>query len=225
MREPEYLQKIYRQDPETGNFIIEILLEKYVYAFNEWDSSYFRRRDLDPDLIHFIQGCSDEIPNHYGIDLLFTVSQQPDAKMEELLAVNIRNYFRYALVSEKRTMKVLFAKIAKYIGVAGLFLVLATAFDPLFPQGILGKAFTEGLYIGGWVFLWEAISLFSFNRSSLKGNIAEYHRLIEAKIYFTNENRPIQEPACDQPNYPDGSAARKKEAISKGHTSSDKEKP
>lgn len=210
MNVPDYLHKVFAIDPQTGNYVVEILLEKYMYAFNEWDSSYFRRRDLDPDLIHFLESCSNEIPLHYRIDLSFTVSQPKDEEMEQLVEASIRNYCKYTLVLQRRSLKRLLWNTVKYVGLAIVFLLMGIIFEPVMPRQIVGRALLEGLHIGGWVFLWEAISLLSFNRSGISTRLKEYNRLVKAQIRFTYGDKPIRERSGD---FPDGAGARKKEAI------------
>ena len=42
------LRKIYRQNPDTGAFLIEVALDRYEEIFNEWDPVPYKRRDLNP---------------------------------------------------------------------------------------------------------------------------------------------------------------------------------
>ncbi|WP_415578633.1 hypothetical protein [Hathewaya histolytica] len=38
--------------------------------------------------------------------------------------------------------------------------------------------------VGGWIFLWEALSLVFINRSDSVTNTKKYKRFLNAKIYF-----------------------------------------
>lgn len=49
----DYLKKIYEKNTNTGNYIIEVSLNKYTDIFNDWDNSPLPKRDLDPDLDFF----------------------------------------------------------------------------------------------------------------------------------------------------------------------------
>lgn len=211
MRIPDYLQKIFRRDATTGNYIVEVLLEKYIYAFNEWDSSYFKRRDLDPDLTAFLESSSAEIPLRYGMDLLFTVSQEPDEQRETILRESIRNYYTYGLLQKKRQLRRLYGKALRYVGLSALFLLAATFFEPRLSGVVFTRALTEGLFIGGWVFLWEAISQVSFNRSRNLQQMREYERLANSRVLFTYDVTPLKQ--AKQDGYPSASGAAKKEAI------------
>jgi len=43
----------------------------------------------------------------------------------------------------------------------------------------------EGVLIGAWVFMWEAIHLISFQSNEIIGGIRKYHRFLKASIIFT----------------------------------------
>jgi hypothetical protein len=189
MKEFEYLRKVYKQNPKTGNFVIEVLLETYLYAFNEWDSAYFQRRDLDPDLIKFLESCSNDIPLQYGVELSFSVFSERKEETEKAISDGIKSYFYYSIHSEEVALKDLFAKMAMYVGVSITFLVLAFFAGNIPAENVLTITLNEGLYIGGWVFLWEAISLLSFNRSKIYRKIKEYKRFLKAPVYFEYTNK------------------------------------
>ncbi|MBD2053678.1 hypothetical protein [Leptolyngbya sp. FACHB-60] len=44
---------------------------------------------------------------------------------------------------------------------------------------------TEGLFIGGWVFLWEAVSLFFFSNRDLYNRYRTYRRLRNSEVIFS----------------------------------------
>lgn len=43
---------------------------------------------------------------------------------------------------------------------------------------------TEGLFIGGWVFLWEAVSLFFFSNRDLYAEYRTYQRFRQSPVIF-----------------------------------------
>ena len=52
-KKKNYLKQIYKMNPDTKAYIIEVSLIDYNEIFNGWDPSPIKRRDLDPDLISF----------------------------------------------------------------------------------------------------------------------------------------------------------------------------
>ncbi len=184
MKESEYLKKVFRENPKTSNLVIEVLLKKCGNAFNEWDSSFVKRRDLDPGLMHYLESCSRDIPFKYGVELSFTVFDERDEEREKMIMEGIVNYFSYSIFSEENLLRDLARKMLVYVAVSISFLVLASFLDSILVINLFTTTLKEGLYIGGWVFLWEAISLLSFNRGKIKGRIKEYRRFLNAPVNF-----------------------------------------
>jgi hypothetical protein len=50
---------------------------------------------------------------------------------------------------------------------------------------VLTSVLTEGLFIGGWVFLWEAVSLFFFSNRDLYYRYRTFRRLRRSEIIFS----------------------------------------
>lgn len=72
----DYLQKIYDKNPVTGNYIIEVALDKYTDVFNDWDHASYKKRDMDPDLAYFLEDCADDIPSKHKFDICFYVPKE-----------------------------------------------------------------------------------------------------------------------------------------------------
>ena len=84
----EPISTLYERNPVTGNFIIEIALDKYGDVFNEWDHATYRKRDMDPELAFFLEESSAEIPIRYGLDLVFYLpKQEMDKEKESLISI------------------------------------------------------------------------------------------------------------------------------------------
>lgn len=185
MRTITYLNRVYRKDPGTGAFIIDVKLEKYAYAFNEWDSAYFKRRDLDPDLVHFLSLCSDEIPFRYKIAIEFSVTEDQNPKMERLLRSSVKNYFANKMEAEKRLVRRINRRILRYVVFGALALLIAAAIEPIVPPNPLGRLLNEGFFIGGWVFFWEAMSAGTFQRPERRKLMRALKRFYDSNIRFT----------------------------------------
>ncbi|OWZ84623.1 hypothetical protein [Natranaerobius trueperi] len=183
MRKLDQLKNIYRQN-EDGAYIIEVFLDRYIHAFNEWDSAYLEVRDLSPGLIHFLERCSHDIPFKYDIEILFTVAEEETIETEKLIIRGVKSYFSYKILKEKENLTNMIRKILKYFGISVFFLIMSFSLEPILPDTLMGNTAREGLMIGGWVFLWQAISLFAFNVSEIKQKINEYKRFLKANIKF-----------------------------------------
>ena len=65
-----------------------------------------------------------------------------------------------------------------------IFLWLGIKFSFLIERPVWYSILNEGLVIGGWVFLWEAISLFSFTEFELLFRSRIFSRLHKAPVIF-----------------------------------------
>jgi hypothetical protein len=184
MKKVEYLNKLYEKNRETGNYVIEIALDKYGDIFNEWDHASYKKRDIDPELSEFIDNCSMEIPLKYGIDICFYLPKEvQDSDKEKIIVERIKNYFSFLFHSESRLLKESYKKIALYIVIS--FILLSTGYLINPNEGnILLQTFMQGMNVGGWVFLWEAISFFFIKRTNNTRRIKNYGRFKTAKIFF-----------------------------------------
>ncbi len=177
--------EIYRYDKSSGSYIIEIALDDYGDIFSEWDPAPFKLRDIDPDLELYLEGCSHDIPFKFPVALSFTIPKTKRRENIEDQAKNgLRNGFtikRYFLQKEIRGAN---KQTFLYFLVGFAFLWIAT----IFPSRLLASPFpsiiVEGLFIGGWVFIWESITLILFTLSGLHKRDRTYARLQRSEISF-----------------------------------------
>lgn len=64
------------------------------------------------------------------------------------------------------------------------FLLSAYIFKRRFDMNVFLSILVEGQFIGGWVFLWEAISLFFFTNYDLYKKVKKYKRFLNTSIKF-----------------------------------------
>lgn len=189
IKKGDYLDKIYEKNLDTGNYIIPISLDKYNDVFNDWDNAPFKKRDMDPDLADFLEDCSEDIPFKYGVDVCFYISQQgKDENREQALISGFKNYYYYYYMSETKFLKESYKKILKYIVMSFSFLIIIFLSTGVHKENILVSTVKEGILIGAWVFLWEAISFFFFKKVDVTEKIKKYKRFKECSIYFKYNN-------------------------------------
>lgn len=185
MIKKDVLQKIYEKNPNTGNYLIQISLHKYSDIFNDFDSAPFRKRDINPDLRLFLEDCSMDIPIKKDIDISFHISQSAqDSTKEQVVMTSFKTYYSFYLSMQKRNFKDIYHNAIMYIFVSFISLSLSFFLENLIPRSIFTNTMLEGLNIGGWVFLWEAISFFFFKRKKYIYEIKGYERFLRANIYF-----------------------------------------
>jgi len=184
-KKKNYLKQIYKMNPDTNAYIIEVSLIDYNEIFNGWDPSPIKRRDLDPELISFLEECDSDIPLEFSLELMFYLPEdQYDKEKEKLSRVGIKNYFDYSVHFIRKELMQIRQKILLYIVMAVAFLSVGYLSGQKAEPGFFTAILIEGLTVGGWVFLWEAFSLFFFARQEVSGRLKRYIRLKNTKISF-----------------------------------------
>lgn len=176
---------MYDRDKVTGAFIVEIALHRYKDVFNEWDPAPFKRRDVNPDLYLFLSECSSGIPFKYPLAIRLHIPKDAkDEAKENLIVSGMKNYFAFDANLIEKEIKESNGKILRYVTTAIAFLFLAFWLKGMFGENIFSTVLLEGLFIGGWVFLWEAFSVFSFDRKKIVRSMKKTQRFIDSEIRF-----------------------------------------
>ncbi len=201
MKQNQLFNEIYAIDASTNLYMIEIALDHYSDIFNEWDSAPFKRRDLDPDLQLYLEGSSNEIPLRYPIELSFTIPKgSRDQQIEEEIRNSLKNYFVFKLYLLRRELKQTNVQMLRFVVIGFFLLWVATKFSEQFEGVPFASILSEGLFIGGWVFIWEAVSLFFFTNRELYEHYQTYRRLHKAPVFFREAER-AERYRGDRPNH------------------------
>ncbi len=180
-----YLKQIYKVNEETNSFLIEVSLDYYNEVFNGWDPSPIKRRDIDPDLLQFIEQCAFDIPLKYLVELRFYLPKDKyNAKKEELTEAGIKNNFKFIIHFIKRNLAENRKKIFIYIIMSLILLSIGYITKQQVPVDVFTTTFEEIFFIGGWVFLWEAFSIFSFSSQQTRVRLKRYTRFLDTPIHF-----------------------------------------
>ena len=177
--------EIYKTDQSTGLYMIEVALDQYTDIFNEWDPAPFKRRAIDPDLELYLEGSSEEIPFHYPIELCFTLPKETQNEtIEEETRDGLKNSFIFKLYFLRKELRNNNTRMLRFVLLGFGFLWVATMLPRQFSETLVVSLLSEGLFIGGWVFLWEAVSLFFFTNRDLYQRYRTYTRLQNAPVLF-----------------------------------------
>lgn len=201
MREKKFdPRQVYRFDPESGSFYIDIALDYYRELYSAWDFSPQYNRDLDEDLVEYLTDCCEELPRRSTLVISMSLPQNVyDPLKEERARKGFSNFFTYQIRRETARSKNYYFKIAKFLCLGFVLLILAALMKNLFNHTDLTEIFTEGFIIGAWVSIWEVFSILFFKLSEHQQKIATYQRLHRAQISYRYRPTPPQEnPTPDQ---------------------------
>ncbi len=179
------LRYIYHTNQHNNAYLIELNLDKYDDLFNSWDGAELDRKELDPELSHFLARASYELPLKNKVELCFYLPEtEKDEKMEADSRATIKNNCRMRQFFIDQNLKHKHKKSATYIVIGVLFLITAYLIPKNQDLSLLISLLMEGLFVGGWVFLWEAFSIFFFGSRELKDKKKRYFRYLDSDIVF-----------------------------------------
>jgi len=181
----QILLDIYEIDKETGNFRIPVRFKDQQDLYNPIDPSPAPVRDLSEELANYLDQCSDEIPldKTIQIEIEFTTGDR-DENYEKECESSIRTYYThemYVKISELNSQKRLSLKhLVVSIGCLSAYLI-SENFESTF---ILYTLLQEAVLIGGWVFMWEAVTHYFIQNQPTRLEIGKKKRLVECTILF-----------------------------------------
>ncbi|HPG43096.1 MAG TPA: hypothetical protein PLJ98_04725 [Acholeplasmataceae bacterium] len=176
---------LYRTNTDTNAYLIEVSLEDYSELFNGWDASPVRRKDLEPELLDYLEEAGTEIPIKQSIELVFYLPKDKrDAERDERSITTIQNNFKVVNQMIQKKIERNYRRLLVYVTLSLIFLVAAYLLRNVTTLSLLTNIMIEGFFIGGWFLLWEAFSLFFFDTHEYKIRQKIFKRFIDSKIIF-----------------------------------------
>ena len=176
---------LYRTNPENNAYLIEVSLDDYSELFNGWDASPVRRKDLEPELLDYLEEAGTEIPIKQSIEMVFYLPKDKrDAEKDERSILTIQNNFKVVNQMIQKKIERNYRRLLVYVTLSLIFLVAAYLLRNVTTLSLLTNIMIEGFFIGGWFLLWEAFSLFFFDTHEFKIRQKIFKRFIDSKIIF-----------------------------------------
>jgi hypothetical protein len=184
-------ENLHRINPETGTTVIDISLDDYMDFFHEWDNASFKKRGMHPELAEFLDRCSEDIPIKKKIEIIFFVeNESKDENKEKLILESYKNHYAFYDRTVKKKIKALFLTAFYMTFISACFIFSHEILSKNLSGTTWTDVFLEGLMVGGWVFLWEAIHFLTFERRDYFHRSKELKRFLQAPIIFNyKENR------------------------------------
>jgi hypothetical protein len=184
MRKKRFFQKLYKLDEASNAYMIEVSLDTYDDIYDDWDPSPFKKRDIEDEFDDFIINASQDIPMNFNIMIvLYLPLSKKDTQKEAALVSAYKNFYAYELDRLDKTKADLYRKIINYF-LMSLFLLSIGFFFFRDEKNIFISVLHEGIFIGGWVFLWEFFTDIFITRRELQEEYKLHKRLYSSDIRF-----------------------------------------
>src|SRR5574344_971981 len=175
----DYILNRYDKD-QNGNLIIKIFTSKIEDLYEDYDKkSSFIKKDLKYKLEEYLFESVDEIGNTPFV-LQFNFEEKSTIESVKRLQSSINEYFSYLIFLEKKSMKESLKNSIIFF-IIGFFLV-TLSFILSEEENLAIKIVSEGVMIGGWVALWEALAIVLVNWLPLNKNLKIYKKIANSKV-------------------------------------------
>ena len=179
------LREIYPYDTSTRTFTIPARVSHYDDFFNPMDPSPAPARDLAPELVEYLNQCSDEIPYKYPIVISMQVQNDaPDEHREQECRASLQTFYQHGIFVSQAGIQRKRGKALKYLLISFSCLTTYIISSPWNMEAFFWSLLREAVLIGGWVFMWEAVTLNFIEMDGYYQEIRKYKRLIGAKVCF-----------------------------------------
>lgn len=176
---------LYNTNPESKAYIVEVSLDDYSELFNGWDASPLRRKDLEPELMDYLEQAATEIPIREKLELCFYMPKEKrDLDKEFKSITSVMNNFKVVLSTIHKQLSHNYRRLAIYIIISLIFLSAAYLLRNIAHISLFINIMIEGFFIGGWFLLWEAFSLFFFDTHETRVRQKFFNRFLISDIYF-----------------------------------------
>ena len=180
------IKKIYRYSKSDHAFLIDVQLEDYRDAYSDWDFSPFVNRDLDEDLTEYLLECSYEIPFKYNLVISFYIlNQEKEESREKKSITGMYNFFDYKIRQLSNYRMRVFRDIFYYLLFGTILLITGSYVDIIFSDSFAAKVLSEGIFIGGWVMIWEMFSAWIFDVRKVTLKRKHFIRLKNTSLVYT----------------------------------------
>ncbi|WP_028857100.1 hypothetical protein [Psychrilyobacter atlanticus] len=185
------LDELFRFDKKTNSYIIDIFVDHYESLYSTLDFSPFKNKDLDDDLIIYLEDSIEDIPFRYNLLVNINMPQKVYDQVKETRGIKeIKHYFLYL---RKKKKKEIYETYRSAMGsfITGILFIFAISIikKNLSVTHLVWEIIIEGFYVGGWVFLWEFFSLLFLDPSKGKRKLKQYQRVLDSKINYTYHKR------------------------------------
>ncbi|WFD11953.1 hypothetical protein [Tepidibacter hydrothermalis] len=184
MRKKRYFQNHYNYDKSNNTYLIKVSLDDYDDIYDDWDPSPFKKRDIEDEFNDFIVNSSEDIPLNFNIQIVLHLPEyRKDVKKEVALLSAYKNYYSYAIERLTKNKLNLHKKTLSYLFLSILFLSMGYLFIKDI-QNVFLNILHEGIYIGGWVFLWEFFTNIFITTREVQTEYNIYKRLYQSEVKF-----------------------------------------
>lgn len=189
MRVENYFNEVNDINERTLHYIVNLRVHKYNDIFDNLDNSPLKARNINKNIQLYLQDSFANIPNKNSINIIFHITgEEKNELKEEAIILAIQRCCLKRLKSKRTDLRSSNIDTVIYVLTSVLLLSIGFDLETIFiDRTVLFNTLLEGVNIGGWIFLWEAISKLFFKSKDINNEIQEVHRILKSNVSFTYE--------------------------------------
>lgn len=175
----DHILNRYDRD-KNGALLIKIFASKVEDLYEDYDKkSSFIKKDLKYKLEEYLFESVDEIGSTPFV-LQFYFEEASSKESLKRLQSSISEYFSYLIFLEKKSTKESLKNSIIFFLIG--FLLIFVSFLLSEHDNMAYRLISEGVMIGGWVALWEALATILVKWLPLRKNLSIYQKIASAKV-------------------------------------------
>jgi hypothetical protein len=183
------IKDLYTYNKQLDSYDIEIAIEQYQDVFNTWDAAPLKRKDIEPDLMEYLEQAGFDIPLKKKVNIIFMMPKNVrDSKKEALTKEAFEMQFKYLISVKNKDINFNYRRMFTFF-IASIILISSN----FFLKDIASSAFVEtlileGMLIGGWFLLWNAFSIAVLDNYKLRKIRKIFSRYLKSSIVFRDQS-------------------------------------
>jgi hypothetical protein len=189
-----HMKDLYHFNKDTQTYELDIAIDQYQDMFNSWDAAPLKRKDIEPDLIDYLEQAGEDIPFKEKIALVFMLPKETrDLKREKTVSQAVKLQFRFLLSVVNKELLYNYRRMATFAIFSLIFLTI-NYFLRGQQSSQLTNIFLEGLLVGGWFLMWNVFGIAILDNFKLYRKKKIWVRYMQAELMFKDTDAHITEP-------------------------------
>lgn len=181
------LKDLYTYNQSDKSYDIEIAIDTYQDVFNTWDAAPLKRKDIEPDLMEYLEQAGYDIPLKRKVTIVFYVPKSKrDEKNEILMKQAFDMQFKYMISKKTKDIHFNYRRMLTFIAASLLFITVNYFFKGQFETRFF-DVLLEGMLIGGWFLLWNAFSIAVLDNYKLRKSRKIFLRYLKSDIIIMDK--------------------------------------
>jgi hypothetical protein len=179
-----HMKDLYHYNKETRMYELDIAIDHYQDMFNSWDAAPLKRKDIEPDLIDYLEQAGDDIPFKEKIALVFMLPNEArDFKREKTVNQAVKLQFRFLLSVVNKELLYNYRRMATF-AIFSLIFLTTNYFLRGQELSQFMNIFLEGLLVGGWFLMWNVFGIAILDNFQLYRKKRIWVRYMQAELMF-----------------------------------------